>query len=248
MADNVFFEMFEGLPRQGPGSSKCTKSAFEYLANLPDEPKILDVGCGVGAQTMVLTEICRGTITAVDNHQRFLDTINEKAKINKLDNRIKTINDTMFDLKFEPESFDVIWSEGAIYIIGFEKGLTNWRKFLKPNGYIAVTHLSWLREDPPDELIEFWKKEFPAIASISENLQIIEKIGFDMIKHFVLPDSTWLDEFYDPLEVRIQQLIKKYKNNPKALEVLNDGKIEIELFRKYSDWYGYVFYIMQKRR
>ena len=160
MAENVFFEMYQDLPRQGPGSQKCTRSAFGYLANLLDKPRILDVGCGAGAQTMVLAEVCEGKITAVDNHQPFLDIIDTKAKDIGFAGKIETINGTMLDLKFESESFDIIWSEGAIYIVGFANGLASWKKLLKPGGYIVVTHLSWLKNDPPDELMEFWKKEF----------------------------------------------------------------------------------------
>lgn len=30
---------------------------------------------------------------------------------------------SMFEMDFEPESFDLIWSEGSIYIAGFQTGL-----------------------------------------------------------------------------------------------------------------------------
>ena len=40
--------------------------------------------------------------------------------------------------------------------------------------------------------------------------------------------------------------MKKYTNNKEALTVIEEEENEIELYRKYSDYYGYEFYIMQK--
>ena len=38
---------------------------------------------------------------------------------------------------------------------------------------------------------------------------------------------------------------RKYKDDKEALHILAATELEIEMFRKYSDYYGYVFYIMQ---
>jgi len=67
------FTLHEGLPRQGPGSSECTRKAFSFLSGLPARPEILDIGCGAGMQTIELARLCPGCrITAVDIHQPFL--------------------------------------------------------------------------------------------------------------------------------------------------------------------------------
>ena len=64
--DNLMFEIFEDLPRQGPGDYESTKKAFLMLEGLPKDPEILDVGCGVGKQTLALAGLISGRIIAVE--------------------------------------------------------------------------------------------------------------------------------------------------------------------------------------
>ena len=121
----ILFEMHQNLTRQGPGSADSTKKAFELLKNLPEAPKILDIGCGSGNQTITLAELSAGDITAIDIHQPFLDQLSNQAKEKGLSGRIKPQNMSMLQLNFKSKTFDLIWSEGAIYIMGFIEGLIN---------------------------------------------------------------------------------------------------------------------------
>lgn len=70
-----FFEIHQALPRQGPGSSESTRQAFNLLPELSSKPRILDIGCGPGAQTIELAKLSRGLIIALDNHQPYLDQL-----------------------------------------------------------------------------------------------------------------------------------------------------------------------------
>jgi SAM-dependent methyltransferase len=245
---DIFYEIFNDLPRGGPGSSAFTRKAFELMTGLPHEPQILDIGCGKGIQTLELTRISGGHLTGLDNHQPFLDELSLKASDLGLRDKIETRLGSMFSLDFEPESFDVLWSEGAIYIMGFEAGLKDWCRFLKPGGYIAVSELSWFKTEPkpPNELEAFWQREYPGIKSIDENLMIIEKSGYRVIGHFNLPDEVWWESLYDPMLNRLQEMERKYQNDPKNLEIIKIQYQEVDFYRKYSDWYGYTFYVMQK--
>jgi len=182
----------------------------------------------------------------LDNHQSFLDELEKKAIDDNLSGNIEIKLGSMFKMPFSAERFDIIWFEGAIYIMGFEEGLRSWRRFLKPNGYIVVSELSWLKDFPPEELREFWNKEYPGIKSIARNLEIIENSGYQEIGHFTLPEHVWMESLYTPMEKRVTELKIKYKNNPKAEEFYKETLNEIQMFRKYSEWYGYEFYIMQK--
>ena len=199
-------------------------------------------------QTIELAKVSSGHVTGLDNYQPFLDELELKAKKANLSNKIDTINCSMFKMDFEPEHFDVIWAEGSIYIMGFEPALRLCQRFLKQDGYMAVTELSWFKDDPPQEVLEFWETEYPEMKTIDENLKIINTCGYSRIAHFVLPGNAWWDEFYDPLEKRAQMLKKKYMGVTKKLDVVNETIKEIDLYRKYPEWYGYVFYIMQKKR
>ena len=146
-------------------------------------------------------------------------------------------------LDFPDGTFDIVWSEGAIYIMGFAEGLRAWKRLLKPNGAIAVTELSWLGSNIPDEAKRFWDEGYPAITDVDSNLRTMESAGYSLISHFVLPEHAWWDHYYAPLETRIQVLKSKYKDSDEAIEFLDDEQKAIDLYRKSSASYGYVFYI-----
>ena len=151
------FRLYEGLSRQGPGSKQSTLRALQPVRNhLPDHPLTLDIGCGAGSQTLVLAGALKGTITALDVHLPYLIQIGRSAKTTQLKSTVSCIQGDMQMISVAPETFDLIWSEGAVYIMGFENGLRQWQKFLKPGGYIVVSELSWLNNDPPEEARRFW--------------------------------------------------------------------------------------------
>lgn len=245
MTDNIFWEIHSELPREGAGNNESTDKAFSMLAGLPKIPHILDVACGPGMQTLELAKLSGGKITALDNHQPFLDELKKRADKIGIDEKITTVCGSMFDLPFEPASFDLIWSEGAVYIMGFREALTSWKTFLKDPGHIAISELCWLKDDAPNELKNFWK-EYPDMNTVQNRVEIIASTGYKAIGHFTLPQSAWWDDYYTPMEKRLASLRMKYRDNEIALKTIAESQHEIDLYRKYSDFYGYVFFIMQK--
>ncbi|MBD1921761.1 class I SAM-dependent methyltransferase [Microcoleus sp. FACHB-831] len=243
---NIFSELHCDIPREAPGDNASTAKALSLVPQLPENPQILDIGCGPGMQTLALAKITGGYITAIDNHQPFLDELKRRAEQEYLSSHIITQNCSMFSLEFEQESFDLIWSEGAIYIMGFRDGLQSWRRFLKLGGALAVTELSWLVTNPPEEPLNFWRNAYPPMKNIEENITIFQESGYTYINSFTLPESSWWDDYYIPLERRLADLRKKYQGDEDANTILDEQQIEIELYRHYSHCYGYVFYIMQK--
>ena len=242
---NIFSEIFEGLPRQGPGDAVSTARALALLTDLPNEPRLLDIGCGSGMQTRVLAERTLGYIVAVDINGTSLAELRRSSNKIGLPSVIAPVRASMSALPVLNESFDAVWSEGAAYIMGFDGALREWRHPLKGNGYVAISELTWLRPVPPKEVIHFWKANYPAMRSTGENLQAIRTSGYRETGHFVLPTSSWWNTYYGPLEERIVALRRKYQHEPQACEQLASVALEIDLFRKHSDCYGYVFYTMR---
>lgn len=242
----VFFEVHSGNSREGPGCFASTQRAFLALPGLPPSPRILDIGCGPGRQTLDLASLTDGTIHAVDNHPPFIEALRAAAASLRLRARVSTEVADMNSLPFPPGSFDLIWSEGAIYIIGLEKGLALWKPLLKRGGYIALTHVAWLREDPPDEIKEFWTGAYPAIDTLAGNAAVFQHAGYDLLETFVLPERAWIDEYYRPLEQKVKSLRTRYAGDPAALEVLDAEDQEFALYRKYSAYYGYAFFIARR--
>ena len=240
-----FWIIHSGLPREGPGDNKSTRKAYRMLKNLPENPRILDVGCGPGMQTVELAKLSGGQIVALDFHEPFLEQLKEVINKEGINDRVMAMKGNMFNLKFEDASFDVIWSEGAIFVIGFEKGLREWKRLLTPKGYVVVSELSWLKDDAPKEAETYIMKEYPPIKTIEENIEIIQNTGYQLVDSFVLHSKSWWDNYYTPIEKKLPFLKARYKDDEEALQVITCTETEIEMFRKYSDYYGYAFYIMQ---
>jgi len=243
---DILFEIHKDMPRQGAGRNKYTKKAFEMIPKI-NTSLILDIGCGPGLQTIYLAKISKGNVIGIDIHQPYLDNLNKLAERDDLQDKIKTIKMSMMEMDFPEEHFDIIWAEGSIFVIGFENGLKQWKKYIKPNGFLAVHEMTWLKDNPPKELNDWWQKVYPEIKTIDEDLKIIDKCGYKLLGHFALPEDAWWDLYYTPLEKRLKVLKEKYKDNLKFQEAIRLEEEEIELFRKYNEWYGSVFYVMQKK-
>jgi SAM-dependent methyltransferase len=211
-----------------------------------DKPRILDIGCGPGGQTLELARLSQGKVIGLDIHKPYLDKLAKKIKEQRFSDHVKAINCSMFDMNFPNESFDIIWAEGSIYIIGFERGLIEWRRFIKPKGFFVVHEMTWLRPDPPKEIYEYWKEFYPEIKTVPENLKLIPACGYKLIGYFTLPEDAWWIEYYNPLEIRIKKLRKKYIDDLEALAVLDNEQRGIDMYKKYYKWYGSVFFVMQK--
>lgn len=234
-------------PRQGPGSEEATVQALSLLPFPGGEAlQIADIGCGTGAQTLTLARHTRGQVTAVDLFPEFTEALADHAEAAGLQGRIRTLNASMDALPFSDQQFDLIWSEGAIYIMGFENGLNAWRPFLKPHGCLAVSELTWTSAARPAEPAAFWEKEYPEMGSIGGKIKTCEQCGYQALAHFILPASCWMDNYYKPMEDRFDAFLKRHSHSAAATAQVENDRNEIAMYRKYGQYYGYVFYILQR--
>jgi len=223
-----------------------TIKALSFIDNLNDKSLIADLGCGSGGQTMVLTQHAPGNTTGIDLFPIFIDLFNQNVEKHKLQDRVKGIVGSMDDLPFQDEELDLLWSEGAIYNIGFERGLDEWRRFLKTGGYVAVSEVSWFTEERPAEIDEFWMDAYPEIDTIPNKVNQMQKAGYIPIATFILPENCWIEHFYEP-QVNAQRIfLEKNADNIAAVEFMANQRYETQLYYKYKEYYGYVFYIGKK--
>lgn len=243
---DLLIETHTGLERQGPGSSEMTRKALGFLNPLDRISLAADLGCGSGGQTMVLAQHLTGNIIGLDLFPDFINVFNEDAQKKNLADRIKGVVGSMEDLPFEKEAFDLIWSEGAIDNIGFEKGLAHWHSYLKKHGYVAVTCPSWLTNERPAVIEKFWADAGSGLDSVANNIEILQKCGYQFIASFTLPEKCWTDHYFIPREVALKSLLEKYNENKTVEAFVAENRYEVKLYAKYKQYYGYVFYIGKK--
>lgn len=240
---DIFHRFFESLPRQGPGDDEYTELLFKLLPDLPSRPKIADMGCGTGAQTLVLAQ-AGGVVTGVDLYQPFLAILASNAEKRGLSTRISTLQCSMDAVPLNLGPFDLIWSEGAVYIIGFENGLKSWFPLLKPGGYVVVSEICWLVDNPPRDLRNHPAPEIKNMQTVEKNISILKKAGYRWIGSVLLPHEAW--DTFDEYQNEVIMLWRKEKRDDMIERVLSDIERENELFKRYRGTYGDVFFIMQK--
>ena len=244
---DLLIDLHKGSKRQGPGGDEQTIQALQLAGLMGNSHllKIADIGCGTGASTLILAEHLNAKITAVDLFQDFLDILIADARKHGFTDKITTLAGPMEELTFEEGSLDVIWAEGAIYNMGFAKGVEYFKRFLKPGGILAASEITWLAKYRPAEIQQHWDTEYTEIATASDKIGILEDQGFILKGYFPLQESCWMDNYYTPLENAYDAFLDRH-NSDDARAIIEAEKIEVSLYRKYQSYYSYGFYIAQK--
>jgi ubiquinone/menaquinone biosynthesis C-methylase UbiE len=244
----LLIDLHKDANRQGPGSDEETEKALELaMVDQSASLKIADIGCGTGASTLVLARLLKNAqITAVDFLQEFLEELRDRAEGMGLSEKITSLACSMENLPFGDEEYDVIWSEGAIYNVGFEKGVKNWHRFLKVGGLLVVSEITWITGSRPLEIQKYWDDEYPEVDVASSKIGVLETSGYSPIGYFVLPEYCWLDEYYRPMQDSFNDFLSRNGNSQEAQAIAAAEKREIELYKKYKTHYSYGVYIAKK--
>jgi SAM-dependent methyltransferase len=243
----IFFEVFETLPRQGPGNRACAARALGLCRDLPQTAAILDLGCGVGGQTLQLAElVASGSIVAIDSHAPSIERLKAAVAERGLSQRVSAIVGDMTRPPQPRGSVDLVWSEGALYNIGLRNALRVCHELLRPGGYLAFTDAVWRMENPPPEVKTSFDMDYPAMGKPDDDVAAIRDRGFELVGHFTLPDEAWWDDFYTPMEARIAELRGKYAGDVEASAILDQLAREPEMHRRYSDFYANEFFVARR--
>lgn len=237
MAD--FLRVYETLKYWGPGSESDTEKALSFVPITPSS--ILDIGCGKGLATQVLAKLSSAKVTALDNEQSALDSLEQDFKRQGLSGQLETINASMTELPFSKGKFDLIWAEGSAYIIGVEKALAQWRAFLSEHGYLVISDLVWRTDKPSQECLEFWQQEYPDIQSVQTRIKQMQKIGYRVISQFSQSKEAW-SNYYEPLKERIIELKAKMPTSA----AIKDIEHEVDICSRFADDFGYHMFILAK--
>lgn len=243
----LLIDLHKDGARQGPGGDDETSlavslSGLRGATNL----KIADIGCGTGASTLVLARELDAHITAVDFCPEFLTKLEDVAARAGVADRITTLSASMEALPFAEAAYDAIWSEGAIYNMGFAAGVQAWSNYLKPNGILAVSELTWLTDQRPEELQNHWEREYPEVDTASGKMAVLERLGFSPIGYFPLSEYCWLDNYYRPMQQRFSGYLDQHKDSEAAREIVAAEENEISLYERHKAFVSYGYYIARK--
>lgn len=241
----AFFAVHHNMPREGPGDRASVEQALRLAGRLPDRPDVLDLACGPGGQTLDLADLLPGArFTALDGHRPFLDQLEARARDAGVLDRIDVVRGDLAALPYAPQSFDLIWCEGAAYIVGFERALADWKPLLRPGGVLALTEPVWLTNNPPAPVAACWA-EYPAMDNVGSARRRAMATGYELLGDFVLSDAAWQTNYYAPLAQRLEAARVRLAGDPIAEAVLDEIREEIDCRRDWPETYGYLFLVLR---
>jgi Predicted transcriptional regulators len=245
----IFFKIYEGLDREGPGSRAMAARALDMCVGLPDRPAILEPGCGTGGASLDLAELSGGNLLSVDVYQPFLDRLRERAEARGLAGQVTPHKGDMAALDCAPESFDMIWCEGAAYIMGVDNALAGWKRFLRPGGFLVFSDAVWLKDpesgEVPEDMRRFWADAYPAMRTAEDNVRAGEAAGYVSLGHFTIDRACW-DAFYADVERRLSDVEETLGSDPDGRAIIDVTRREIALYRENPEAYGYEFHVFRK--
>ncbi|WP_435973145.1 GNAT family N-acetyltransferase [Streptomyces sp. Qhu_M48] len=244
MSDNAshdsFFALHHGLPRQGPGSDATTRRLLALCGALPERPRVLDLGCGPGRSALLLAAEAGAEVTAVDLHEPFLAELRRSAADRGLDGSIHTLRADMGALPFPDGSFDLVWAESSVFVLGFDRALAEWRRLLAPGGTLVLTECVWTTEEPGPVARAFWEEHYP-LRTVTGNAAAAVAAGYHVLGTVSQPRSDW-DEYYGPLAARADAADT---TRPGMAEAVAGARAEIALRREHGADYGYAGFVLR---
>lgn len=240
--EDAFWRAHADLPREAPGSEATTGLLLRLAGRLPPDPVVVDVGCGTGPASALLARLTGGRVTAVDRHEPYLAAVRRRAADSGVADRVTTLRADMAELPLEPGSVDLLWAEGAAYVVGLDVALAAWRPLLAPGGVVVLTEAEWLTPRPAAGARAFWDAGYPAMRTTAGNVGALQEAGWRVEATYVLPDADW-EEYYAPLATRIAQLREAGVPD----ELLAQVGEEIEVREEHGGDYGYTGYVLRPR-
>lgn len=234
-----FERIFAGLDRHGPGSEQDTLWALKQIT--PSPSHILDIGCGPGASALLLAQHTQADIVGLDNFPQSLVRLAERADQQGVSKRITPCNASMDAIPYPPASFDLLWSEGSAYIIGFEQALKQWRPLLTSGGYLVVSDAVWLDAPASDEIGAFWQSEYPDMQNIETRLAQCAEQGFKVVATRTLGKAAW-EAYVQPLRQRLVQLAPEVSGS----RAMTDLERELAILDQAGAQFSYQLMVLKR--
>jgi SAM-dependent methyltransferase len=240
-AAEVFWALHSDLPREGVGSDATTRTLLDLTGPLPSSPRALDVGCGPGRASLVLAA-AGARVTAVDLHEPFLHRTRDAARGAGLTARVAVERASMTALPHPDGAFDLLWCEGAAYLMSVDRALQEWRRLLRPGGSLVLTDAVWTTAAPSEEARRFWS-QYPEMRDEAALVAAARSAGWEVLATHLLPDADWTDEYHDPLAAAIDAWPDP---DPDTAAVLAAARREVDARQAHRDEFGYLALVLRR--
>jgi ubiquinone/menaquinone biosynthesis C-methylase UbiE len=244
----LLIDLHKRAKRQGPGGDLEIQKMIDLaMLDQSSQLKIADIGCGTGTSALKLAHTLNAScVTAIDFLPGFIEVLQDRIQQEGLAGKVEPRVCSMDDLPFKNDNFDLIWSEGAIYNIGFSKGINYWKRFLKPGGLLVVSEITWTTNSRPKEIESHWVQEYSEISTASEKINILEQGGYSPVAYFTLPEHCWINNYYRPMRSSFSDFLSRNDNSSEAKAIVAAEEKEIDLYERFKDYYSYGVYIARK--
>ena len=120
--------------------------------------------------------------------------------------------------------------------------------YLRAGSTLAITELTGLSNDPPEETRAFWNTNYPEMCHSRDHRDVILRAGDGLVEAFALPKSDRWDHDDGDLEARIKTFAGGFEGakHEIAEAVVERSRTEIDILRHSYSSFGYVFYISRK--
>lgn len=236
---DVMTAFFAELEMLGPHDEATSLKVLNSIGALPAAPRVLDLGCGTGQQSLMLARALGTRVVAVDLSEVFLQRVRTHFAVAGMPDLVETRAADMRDPGEPLGSVDLIWSEGAAYNIGFRQALNAWRPILRPGGVAVIADAGWLTEAAPAPVRTFWDAEYPDMHNAADFPDMAAAEGYEVVATEMLPASAWV-AYYDGVLKRATRL-RATTVGPDMETLIRELEQEAEIFHQSAGSYSYVF-------
>ena len=140
------------------GGLSATKELIE-LCGVGEDTYVLEVGCGVGATACYMAKRLGCRTLGVDIRPIMIQRANERAKTERVQDKVEFRVADATDLPFGDATFDVVLVESVTtFIDDRTSAISEYARVVKPGGCVGLNEEIWLRTPPPQEIVDYAAK------------------------------------------------------------------------------------------
>ncbi|MEW6717147.1 MAG: methyltransferase domain-containing protein [Chloroflexota bacterium] len=166
------------------GGVKATEELIE-LCYISEGKYVLDVGCGVGVTPCFIARRYGCRVVGVDILEGMVERSKERAKRERIMDRVEFRVADAQDLPFEDDLFDAVTTESvAAFPEDKQKAMDEFVRVTKPGGYVGLNESTWLKVPPPPELVAWVSQDIGTNVmplTSSEWVGLMETAGLEIV-------------------------------------------------------------------